>query len=64
VLTGVPAPDVPRLERMMSTFVVGYAISAANGRFAVAVPDARTDWDAEFEADLDDLLRMVEGRRG
>jgi AcrR family transcriptional regulator len=79
---GVPEPDVPRLERMISTFVLGYVLSEAGGRFGG--PDARVgrgrlpegalpaharlapwlerqvDWDAEFEADLDDLARLIE----
>lgn len=78
---GLPEPTVPRVERMLSTFVLGFATSEVNGRFAAgrrgpaAVPDpgaltahrrlARwldvdVDWDAEFEADLDDLIRLVE----
>lgn len=35
---GVPPEQVPRLERMVSTFVLGYAVSEVNGRFA---PDDR-----------------------
>jgi AcrR family transcriptional regulator len=31
---GVPEPEVPRLERLLSTFVLGYALSEVNGRFA------------------------------
>jgi AcrR family transcriptional regulator len=81
---GVRPRDVPRLERMLSTFVLGYATSEVNGRFsegtlnprarraqfpASEVPGHRrlakwlddpVDWDAEFEADLDDLVRLVE----
>lgn len=78
---GVPEPDVPRLERMLSTFVIGYATSEANGRFAAgrrgaeSVPDpealpaharlsrwleGEVDWDADFEADLRDLIHLVE----
>jgi AcrR family transcriptional regulator len=30
---GVPAPEVPRLERMLSTFVIGHVTSEVNGRF-------------------------------
>jgi AcrR family transcriptional regulator len=30
---GVPAPEVPRLERMLSTIVIGFAASEAGGRF-------------------------------
>jgi AcrR family transcriptional regulator len=78
---GVPEPDVPRLERMLSTFVLGYATSEVNGRFAAgrrgagsihdprALPaharlarwlEGEVDWDAEFEADLRDLIHLVE----
>jgi AcrR family transcriptional regulator len=81
---GVPPRDVPRLERLLSTFVLGYATSEVNGRFSVGTlnPRARraqfpadevpahrrlakwlddpVDWDAEFEADVDDLIGLVE----
>ncbi|WP_327128716.1 TetR/AcrR family transcriptional regulator [Streptomyces sp. NBC_01727] len=81
---GVPDREVPRLERMISTFVIGFAISEASGRFAPGALDPRsrrgrlpdgelpghsrltpwldlpTDLDAEFEADLEDLLHLVE----
>jgi AcrR family transcriptional regulator len=78
---GVPEPEVPRLERMLSTFVLGYATSEVNGRFAAgrhgadSAPDPRAlpaharlsrwldgevDWDAEFEADLRDLIHLIE----
>jgi len=79
---GVPPSDVPRVERMLSTFVVGFAASEAGGRFRRLNPRGRrdqttgqtlpghaavadrlgnkTDWDAEFDADLDDLRRLVE----
>jgi hypothetical protein len=74
---------VPRLERLTSTVILGYAVSEANGRFSTgtANPRARrgqlpegdlpghhalakyldepTDWDAEFEADLADLTRLI-----
>ncbi|MFC0533185.1 TetR/AcrR family transcriptional regulator [Phytohabitans kaempferiae] len=78
---GVPEPEIPRLERMLSTFVLGYATSEVNGRFAArhhgaeAAADQRelpahqrlsrwlggdVDWDAEFEADLRDLIHLIE----
>jgi AcrR family transcriptional regulator len=81
---GVPPREVPRLERLVSTFVVGYATSEVNGRFSAGTlnPRARraqfpadevpahrrlakwlddaVDWDAEFEADLDEMIRLVE----
>ena len=85
---GVPPAEVPRLERMLSTVVIGFAASEAGGRFGsaddargyrglrgealpgharlAATLDARVDWDAEFEADLDDLALLIEAvaRRG
>ena len=57
----VPEPDVPRLERLLSTLVLGFAASEVNGRFsATAVGPDDVDWDAEFEADLDDGIGLVE----
>jgi AcrR family transcriptional regulator len=81
---GVQPDQVARVERMMSTFVLGYAISETGGRFAAACLDARQrraldapgsfpamhrlgrlldapfSWDAEFEADLTDLITLIE----
>jgi AcrR family transcriptional regulator len=79
---GVPDGDVPRIERLVSTFVLGYAISETAGRFGVRDPSVRrallegtdlpahrklattleTAWsrDAEFEADIDDLQKLIE----
>lgn len=85
---GVPAADVPRIERLLSTFVLGYAVSEVNGRFSAGTVnprarraqlapeelpahqelapwlDADVDWDAEFEADLDNLLGLVRSAAG
>ncbi len=87
---GVPGAQVPRVERMVSTFVLGYAASEVNGRFrtgtGAANPRARrarlpdpelpahrrltgyldqpVDWDAEFAADLDDLLKIIQSYAG
>jgi AcrR family transcriptional regulator len=82
---GVPPSEVPRLERLLSTFVLGYAASETGGRFGAAelsrqvrgrtlpaeeLPahaalarwlEEPVDWDAEFDADLDDLRRLIEG---
>ncbi|MEU6271961.1 TetR/AcrR family transcriptional regulator [Streptomyces populi] len=38
---GVPEPQVPRLERLISTFVIGFAASEASGRFAPGAGDPR-----------------------
>jgi AcrR family transcriptional regulator len=81
---GVPPREVPRLERLVSTFILGFAASEAGGRFGPGRLDPRgrrgqlpegdlpahtelarwleepVDWEAEFEADLEDLRRMIE----
>ena len=81
---GVPDGDVARIERLLSTFVLGYAISETGGRFTAGTLSVRErraqladtelpahhrlarqleapwSWDAEFEADLDDLARLIE----
>lgn len=83
---GVPAPEVARVERMVSTLVLGFAASEVGGRFGDGGFDPRArramlagqplpghkallpwleapvDWDAEFEADLADLRRLVEAQ--
>jgi AcrR family transcriptional regulator len=80
---GVPEAHVPRVERLVSTFVIGFAISEVSGRFSVGSADPRSrratlapellpahnrlapyldapvDWDAEFEADLRDLMGTI-----
>ncbi|MEW9549084.1 TetR/AcrR family transcriptional regulator [Nonomuraea sp. NPDC050783] len=75
---GVPDADVPRVERLLSTFVLGFAVSEVNGRFTDDSGAARArrgadlpahrrlaehlapdDWDAEFAADLTDLMRII-----
>jgi AcrR family transcriptional regulator len=38
---GVPEAEVPRLERLISTFVLGYALSETGGRFGGAEEDPR-----------------------
>ncbi|MGW4963677.1 TetR/AcrR family transcriptional regulator [Nonomuraea sp. NPDC004186] len=75
---GVPEADVPRIERLVSTFVMGFALSEVSGRFSDASREIRLsrgadapahrrlaghltpdDWDAEFAADLADLMRII-----
>lgn len=79
---------MPRLERLISTFVIGFAASEASGRFGTGSLDPRGrrgrlpegelpghgrlapwldlpwDLDTEFEADLDDLLRLIKAVAG
>ncbi|MFG1807955.1 TetR/AcrR family transcriptional regulator [Streptomyces sp. NPDC049040] len=81
---GISPAEVPRLERLVSTFVLGWIASEAGGRFGPGSLDPRgrrgqlptgtlpghgalaghldqpVDWEAEFEADLTDLVAMVE----
>ena len=78
---GVPEARVPRLERMLSTFVLGFVAAELDGRFANRHPDrlppeerdtlaaharlapwlaAPVDWDAEFDANLDDVIHLIE----
>jgi AcrR family transcriptional regulator len=81
---GIPPAQVPRLERMVSSFFLGHAASEAGGRFGPPTQEQReqrwaratqtlpghsrlagsvewpVDWDAEFEADLRDLVLMIE----
>ena len=52
---GVPESEVPRLERLLSTAIVGFAISEVAGRFG-----SGSHWDEEFERDLDDLRGLIE----
>jgi AcrR family transcriptional regulator len=56
---GLPADEVPRAERLISTMVLGFALSESSGRFA-----GRRD--AEIDADyavLEDVIRaFVEAR--
>lgn len=83
---GLPDQEVARVERMVSTFVLGFAISEVSGRFSAGtlgtrerrgqlspddLPahhklgswlDAPWSWDAEFDADLADLVKLIEPR--
>jgi AcrR family transcriptional regulator len=79
---GVPDHEVARVERLVSTFVIGYTFSETSGRFAVGDPrerralltdadlpahrrlaaklEATASWEAEYEADLDDMTGLIE----
>jgi hypothetical protein len=41
---GVPEAQVPRVERLLSTFVMGFAISEASGRFAARGIEVEADF--------------------
>jgi AcrR family transcriptional regulator len=55
---GLPAAQVPRLTRMICAFLLGYTTGEVTG----GLPGGHTaaDAGAEFDADLDDLVRLVE----
>ncbi|MEV7808217.1 TetR/AcrR family transcriptional regulator [Microbispora sp. NPDC088329] len=81
---GVPDREVPRLERLITTFVIGFVASEVSGRFTSGSLDPRgrrgrlpegdlpgharikpwlhlpDDLAIEFEADLDDIMRLIE----
>src|SRR5690349_14685208 len=59
---GVPPKDVPRIERLVSTFVLGFAASEVNGRFAVDDPQlrARRGVDLPAHRALGDVLLNVD----
>jgi AcrR family transcriptional regulator len=46
---GVPGAEIPRLERMVSTFIIGYAASEVGGRFESLNPRGRRDQAAGRE---------------
>jgi AcrR family transcriptional regulator len=80
---GVPTADIPRLERLLGSLMLGHAISEVSGRFGTGtldpgerraqfapgelpghekiaeMLDRRADLDADFRADLDDVLDLV-----
>ena len=53
---GVRPGDVPRLARMICAFLLGYATGEVTG----GLPAPGADPSSEFDADLEDLVRMVE----
>lgn len=57
---GVPESDVPRLERLVSTFVIGYAASEAEGRFGPGPLDLRSIRGQLPEGDLPGHARIAQ----
>ncbi|WP_433828999.1 TetR/AcrR family transcriptional regulator [Actinoplanes sp. CA-015351] len=55
---GVRAPDVPRIARMICALLLGYLTGEVTGGLPVA--ENPLEPDAEFDADLDDLIALVE----
>jgi AcrR family transcriptional regulator len=58
---GVPPSQLSRLERMLSTFVVGFALSEVSGRFP---RDQQEDLGREFAANLLDMVGVVRSVAG
>ncbi|WIM97924.1 TetR/AcrR family transcriptional regulator [Actinoplanes oblitus] len=56
---GVPDRAVPRLARMICAFLLGYTTGEVTGGLPV-VEWAGQPGDADFEADVEDLLALVE----
>lgn len=56
----VPAAEVPRLTRMLCAFLLGYTVGEVTGGLPGGDPAGHGDPAAEFDADLDDLVRLVE----
>jgi AcrR family transcriptional regulator len=59
---GVPGERIPRLARMICAFLLGYTTGEVTGGLPAtgAAEPGETDAAAEFEADLADLVRLVE----
>ena len=57
---GVPADQVPRLTRMICAFLLGYTVGEVTGGLPAEEGAAHDAAGAEFDADLDDLVRLVE----
>ena len=57
---GVPAEQVPRLARMICAFLLGYTVGEVTGGLPADEAAGHDDDAAEFDADLDDLVRLVE----
>ena len=53
---GVPAARVPRMARMICAFLLGQTTGEVTGGLPVDADDPA----AEFDADLDDLVRLIE----
>ncbi|GAA2464568.1 hypothetical protein GCM10010435_37060 [Winogradskya consettensis] len=56
---GVAPDTVPRLTRMICAFLLGYTTGEVTGGLPEATPQGDPA-GAEFDADLDDLVRLVE----
>ncbi len=57
---GVPGEQVPRLTRMICAFLLGYTVGEVTGGLPADEAAGHEDAAAEYDADLDDLIRLVE----
>ena len=57
---GVPGEQVPRLTRMICAFLLGYTVGEVTGGLPADEAACHEDAAGEFDADLDDLVRLVE----
>lgn len=56
---GVPAAEVPRTARLICAFLLGYTTGEVTGGLPGSNPET-LEGAAEFDADLEDLVRLVE----
>lgn len=56
---GVPAPEVARTARLICAFLLGYTTGEVTGGLPGSSPEM-LEGAAEFDADLEDLVRLVE----
>jgi len=61
---GVPAERVPRLARLLCGFLLGYTTGEVTGCLPASEGVSADDAAAEFDADLGDLVRLVEAATG
>jgi AcrR family transcriptional regulator len=57
---GLPGDGIPRLTRMLCAFLLGYATGEITGGLPATGSESLQAGDEEFEADLIDLVRLVE----
>ena len=63
---GVSPPDIPRLERMLSTALIGYAVTVSSAGFwndnapGTGMAPADPRWTRELDSNLADLADLVE----
>jgi AcrR family transcriptional regulator len=57
---GLPPARIPRMARMLLAFLLGYATGEVTGGLPATGPVSPESADQEFEADLADLVRLIE----